>query len=307
VVTGFLGRHPDASVDLRTGHVMIDLVQVGFDLAITTLPPPDSSLISRRLAAGRFILCCAPVYLEKHPTPRCPSDPAAHNCPRYAHIPFGDQWPFLDAGGNPVVARVSGNLMTTSPETLRAAAFAGIGVVLMPSSCGNLTRKVQIGRQRSSFICRLTADKALVCSFGDKSPRHQRYSFQGSRGRKQDSPVAQLLDHGGNDDIAAIRARGRLDRDTGNAAIITALKRANAKTRSGFRQGGPCGFHRAAHSRRKPRGDANLRGNEDEHVGRRVFLRSENTAGEPQIGEMNGKPQTVRIAPPPQDQCQVLG
>jgi hypothetical protein len=38
-----------------------------------------------------------------------------------------------------------------------------------------------------------------------------------------------MLDHGGNDDIAAIRARGRLDRDTGNAAIITALKRANAK------------------------------------------------------------------------------
>jgi DNA-binding transcriptional LysR family regulator len=56
VVTGFLGRHPDASVDLRTGHVMIDLVQEGFDLAITTLPPPDSSLISRRLAARRFIL-----------------------------------------------------------------------------------------------------------------------------------------------------------------------------------------------------------------------------------------------------------
>jgi DNA-binding transcriptional LysR family regulator len=133
VVTGFLGRHPNASVDLRTGHVMIDLVQEGFDLAITTLPPPDSSLISRRLAAGRSILCCAPVYLEKHPTPRCPSDLAAHNCPRYAHIPFGDQWPFLDAGGNPVVARVSGNLMTTSPETLRAAALAGIGVVLMPS------------------------------------------------------------------------------------------------------------------------------------------------------------------------------
>ena len=37
-------------------------------------------------------------------------------------------------------------------------------------------------------------------------------------------------------------------------------------------------------------GGANLRGNEDEHVGRRAFLRSQNTAGEPQIGEMNGKP-----------------
>ena len=59
-VAGFLVRYPEASVDLRTGYVMIDLVQEGFDLAITTLPPPDSTLIRRRLAAGRCTLCCAP-------------------------------------------------------------------------------------------------------------------------------------------------------------------------------------------------------------------------------------------------------
>ena len=40
IVIDFLARHPEASVDMRTGHVMIDLVQEGFDLAITTLPPP---------------------------------------------------------------------------------------------------------------------------------------------------------------------------------------------------------------------------------------------------------------------------
>jgi DNA-binding transcriptional LysR family regulator len=132
LVTGFLARYPEASVDLRTGHVMIDLVQEGFDLAITPLPPPDSSLMSRRLAAGRLILCCAPSYLDKHPAPRRPADLAGHNCLRYAYAPFGDHWPFLDAGGNPMVARVSSNLITTSPETLRAAALAGTGVVFLP-------------------------------------------------------------------------------------------------------------------------------------------------------------------------------
>jgi LysR substrate binding domain len=109
---------------------MVDLVQEGFDLAIT--PPPDSTLVSRRLAAGRLVLCCAPAYLEKHPAPRCPADLAAYNCLRYAYLPFGDNWPFRDAGGNPVVARVSGNLVTTDRETLRAAAIAGIGLWLAP-------------------------------------------------------------------------------------------------------------------------------------------------------------------------------
>jgi DNA-binding transcriptional LysR family regulator len=132
IVTRFLARYPEASIDLRTGHVMIDMVQEGFDLAITPLLPSDSSLISRRLAAGRFILCCAPSYLDKHPAPHRPADLAGHNCPRYAYAPFGDHWPFLDAGGNPVVAQVSGNLITTSPETLRSTAIAGIGLVFLP-------------------------------------------------------------------------------------------------------------------------------------------------------------------------------
>jgi DNA-binding transcriptional LysR family regulator len=112
-----LARYPEALVDLRTGHVMIDLVQEGFDLAISPFPPPDSTLISRRLATGRFILCCAPAYLEEHPAPRCPADLAGHNCLRYVYAPFGDNWAFLDAGGNPVVTRVSGNLIATSRET----------------------------------------------------------------------------------------------------------------------------------------------------------------------------------------------
>ena len=132
IITGFLARYPEASVDLRTGHMMIDLVQQGFDLAISPLPPPDSALVRRRLAGWRYILCGAPAYLEKHTAPRCPADLAGHNCLRYAYSPFNDHWPFLDVGGNPVVARVSGNLITVSAEALRAAAVAGIGLWLAP-------------------------------------------------------------------------------------------------------------------------------------------------------------------------------
>jgi LysR substrate binding domain-containing protein len=37
---------------------------------------------------------------------------------------------FLDAGGNPVTARISGSLISSSPETTRAAAVAGIGLMI---------------------------------------------------------------------------------------------------------------------------------------------------------------------------------
>jgi DNA-binding transcriptional LysR family regulator len=133
VVVDFLARYPEASVDQRTGHAMIDMVEEGFDLAISPFLPPDATLVRRRLATFSLVLCGAPAYLERHPAPRSPADLAGHNCPRYAYEPrFAEGWHLLDASGNPVVARVSGNLIASSPDTMRAAVVAGIGLVLTP-------------------------------------------------------------------------------------------------------------------------------------------------------------------------------
>ena len=70
VVVGFLAGHPETSVDLRTGDVMIDLVREGFDLAIMPTSPPDSTPVKRRLAVWRYVVCAAPAYLEKHAPPQ---------------------------------------------------------------------------------------------------------------------------------------------------------------------------------------------------------------------------------------------
>jgi DNA-binding transcriptional LysR family regulator len=77
VVVGFLAGHPETSVDLRTGDVMIDLVREGFDLAIMPTSPPDSTLVKRRLAVWRYVVCAAPAYLEKHAPPQSPAYSAA--------------------------------------------------------------------------------------------------------------------------------------------------------------------------------------------------------------------------------------
>jgi DNA-binding transcriptional LysR family regulator len=130
VVVDFLAQYPEASVDLRTGHAMIDLVEEAFDLAISAQPPPDATLVRRRLATLSLMLCCAPAYLERRPAPQSPADLAGHNCLRYPYAPLADGWHFLDANGNPVVARISGSLISSSPDVMRAAAVAGIGLVM---------------------------------------------------------------------------------------------------------------------------------------------------------------------------------
>ena len=130
VVVDFLARYPEASVDLRSGHAMIDMVEQAFDLAISAFPPPDATLVRRRLATFSLVLCGAPAYLERHPAPQSPADLAGHNCLRYPYVPSPDEWHFVDANGNPVVVRISGSLISSSPDTGRAAAVAGIGLVL---------------------------------------------------------------------------------------------------------------------------------------------------------------------------------
>ena len=131
-VAEFLSLYPESSIELIMGERMVDLVEEGVDLAIRTTPLPDSSLIVRQLAKWRHILCASPAYLAAHETLRSPPDLARHNCLRYAFYPFGDEWRFTGPGGETVAARIAGNLLTSSGETLRVAALRGLGVFLAP-------------------------------------------------------------------------------------------------------------------------------------------------------------------------------
>lgn len=133
VVEEFLTRYPDVSLELTIGEMMVDLIEEGFDLAIRTLPPPDSSLIIRQLTPWRHILCAAPSYLEVHEAPNRLSDLASHNCLRYAYYAYGDEWHFEDRDGGTTSVKVSGKVVTNSAETLRHLALTGHGVILAPS------------------------------------------------------------------------------------------------------------------------------------------------------------------------------
>jgi DNA-binding transcriptional LysR family regulator len=130
-VVAYLRDYPEVSVDLRRGDQMIDLLEEGFDLAIRPYVPPDSSLMVRRLADWRHVLCCSPSYLETHPAPASPADLSAHNCIRFAFYPFGDEWRFTNPDGGPLAVRVTGNLVASDLELVRLAVTAGLGVALV--------------------------------------------------------------------------------------------------------------------------------------------------------------------------------
>ena len=131
VVVDFVTRYPEAAVDLCTGFTMIDLIQGGFDLAVSPHSATDATLVRRRLGPLSRMVYGSPLYLEKHPAPQRPADLDGHNCLRHSsNMPAPGEWLFEDPAGNRVIARVTGNLITTSIETMLAAAAAGVGLVL---------------------------------------------------------------------------------------------------------------------------------------------------------------------------------
>ncbi|MGP1395584.1 MAG: LysR family transcriptional regulator [Inquilinaceae bacterium] len=122
----YLARYPEVQLDLNLTDSFIDIIDQGFDLAVRIDEPKDSTLVARRLAPNRRVICAAPAYLARHGTPRVLEDLADHNCLALDHQPV---WTFEDAGVERRI-RVSGNLRTNNGEVLRDAAVAGLGIAL---------------------------------------------------------------------------------------------------------------------------------------------------------------------------------
>jgi DNA-binding transcriptional LysR family regulator len=132
VIAEFSSLFPDVAITMAMTDRMVDLVEEGFDLAIRTIATPDSSLIVRRIASFRLLVCAAPDYLAKHGTPQRPSDVANHNCLLYSYAPKDTEWTFIGPEGEQRIP-VSGNLHSNSANALRLAAVHGQGLAILPS------------------------------------------------------------------------------------------------------------------------------------------------------------------------------
>ncbi|MFP4592354.1 LysR family transcriptional regulator [uncultured Ralstonia sp.] len=139
----YLRQHPEVSVDLSLTNRTVDLVEEGFDVVFRTGDLPDSSLIARRLAPLRLVLCAAPSYIESADQLRTPQDLPEHECLVFSHTSLRTQWSFDGPGGR-VSVPINGRFSTNTGEALRAAAVAGMGILLQPYEL--VTYEIEAGR-----------------------------------------------------------------------------------------------------------------------------------------------------------------
>lgn len=127
----FALEYPDLRVEVDLSDRKVNLVEEGYDLALRGMKTgsiPDSSLVARRLATVRTVVCAAPSYLAQRGVPREPMDLVEHDCLHYSPAPVHRVWSFETPEGT-VVVPVTPKIQVNSFLTLRGAAIAGAGVL----------------------------------------------------------------------------------------------------------------------------------------------------------------------------------
>ena len=133
VVTKYLERYPNVSLDWDLSDKKIDVIADGFDLAIRAAPQLDeSSLICKRIYSTRSYVIVSKKYIEKFGRPHHPYELAKHHCICYANLKNPTRWRFVDQQGDEVVVDVKQKIRCNHGQSQLAMVLAGQGITRLP-------------------------------------------------------------------------------------------------------------------------------------------------------------------------------
>lgn len=123
LVPAFLQRFPALELDLQISDRYVNLLDEGAELAIRIGHLDSSALRARRVGLFTRVTVASRAYLDTRGVPAVPEDLRHHDCVLYTLLSTGTSWRFRDAD-----VPVSGRLRVNSPDAMRAAVSAGLGI-----------------------------------------------------------------------------------------------------------------------------------------------------------------------------------
>lgn len=132
LLSEFQNAHPGVGIDLQLNDRKVDVVEEGFDIVLRIGHLKSSSLIAKRIAPVRLLMCASPTYLKQHGTPQRPEDLKGHRYLRYSYMELDtSQSVFRWLQSNNQEA--SSDMISNNGDVLVEAAIAGAGIVLQPT------------------------------------------------------------------------------------------------------------------------------------------------------------------------------
>ena len=149
LIPKLMQRYPKLQIDLVMDDRNIDLVADGIDVAIRSGDMPDSTLIARKLAPLRQVLCASPTYIDRYGMPVTPSELRERNCILFSYSGDANEWT-LNKDGQSEAVLVSGGYRVNNSEAIVEALREGVGIGRLPTfvagpdlKAGNLVRVLE--------------------------------------------------------------------------------------------------------------------------------------------------------------------
>lgn len=130
-VAVFAQTHPKIRIELHLGGLSVrtyDFLANGFDIALQTKQIPDSSVLVKKVAALKFLVCASPAYLAAYGEPTSLTELKNHNCLIQMNEPA---WHF-GSGRRIKTVKVTTNFGANSFRVLHHSAVNGLGIALLP-------------------------------------------------------------------------------------------------------------------------------------------------------------------------------
>jgi DNA-binding transcriptional LysR family regulator len=128
---GFTEAYPELKIDLRQSDSIVDMVEGGFDIAIRNASLNDSTLVARKLAGDKRIICASPAYIKQYGEPKTPKELLNHQCINLIGI---DSWTFETPEGQQKI-KSKGAIRIDNGESIRDACIDSAGLTLSSIWC----------------------------------------------------------------------------------------------------------------------------------------------------------------------------
>ncbi|RYZ91172.1 MAG: LysR family transcriptional regulator [Proteobacteria bacterium] len=132
IITSFLKKYPDVSVEVFFEDAASDIVGNGFDAGVRLSDILAEDMVAVKLFGPvKFVIAGSPVYFKRKSRPKHPKDLLDHNC---IMVRVGtwiyDKWEF-EQKGKPFQVKVKGSLMLNDSFMALKAAVDGVGLMFV--------------------------------------------------------------------------------------------------------------------------------------------------------------------------------
>ena len=138
VVVDFCRSYPEVEVDLHFSSQSVNILEEGFDVALTAGALVSESVVAHHLMDSHLRLVASPSYLEAQGEPTTPKELSQHRCIFFGGTRGRDEWVFAK-DGEVYRVRTRGPLVLNHLSAAKDAALAGLGLARLP--------ELSVGRQ----------------------------------------------------------------------------------------------------------------------------------------------------------------